>query len=110
MLLSFVHHQLGRLIDAIVRTVPVDHDTIDSPADHVSDLPMNLARIGRTVADIHMVRTTEPQKQMRVDLAARARVEQRMHIDLAHIAGAGIPVGLITESIRCTGVVGRLCS
>ena len=61
MRLSLGHHQLRRLIDAVVRAVPVDDHAIDSPADHVGDLAVNLGRIRRTVADIHVAGASEPQ-------------------------------------------------
>jgi hypothetical protein len=43
--LGLCHHQLRRLIDAVVRAVPVNDDAINSAADHVCDLTMNLSRV-----------------------------------------------------------------
>lgn len=72
----FGHDQLCGLINTVVRTVPIDHDAVNAPADHVDDLIVNLCRIGRTVADVHVIRSPEPQEQMSIDLCIRARVKQ----------------------------------
>ncbi len=60
MILRFSHHQLRSLIDGIPRSIPVDDYAINPAADHVLDLPVNLRRIGRTVAHIHVVRLPKP--------------------------------------------------
>ena len=57
---SFGHDEFCGLIDAVVRTIPIDDDAVDAAADHVRDLIVDLRRVGRTVADVHMVRATEP--------------------------------------------------
>ena len=57
---SLGHHQLRSLVDAIVRAIPVDNHSVNSAADHVCDLPVDLVCIRGTVTDIHVVRTTEP--------------------------------------------------
>jgi hypothetical protein len=61
MLFCFGHDQLGGLINAVVRPVPVDYDAIDPATDHVCDLAMHLRRIGGVVPDVHVIRATEPQ-------------------------------------------------
>lgn len=73
---SFGHHQLGGLVDAIVRTIPVDDHSVDAAADHVRDLTVNLAGIGGTVSDIHVVTAAKPQKQVSINLGAGAGVKQ----------------------------------
>lgn len=91
---GFSHHQLRCLIGTVVWTVPVHDHAINTTADHVCNLAMNLLWIGRTVADIHMVRPSEPQHQVRVDFRLCARIEQAVNVDLAHVSGAGISVAL----------------
>ena len=68
MCLGFRHHELGRLVDTVVGSVPVNDYAVDSPADHVCNLPVNLRRVRRTVSDVHMVRSTEPEHEVRVYL------------------------------------------
>lgn len=55
------HHQFRGLVDAVVRSVPVDNHPVNSAADHIFDLPMDLLCVGRVVADIHVIRASEPQ-------------------------------------------------
>ena len=102
------HDELRRLIDAVVRAIPVDDHPINSTADHVGDLAMNLFRVCRTVADIHMVRTTEPQQQMGINLGRRAGIQQAVNIDFTDVGGGAVPVTLSQETAGCTCVVGRL--
>ena len=47
---------------------------------------------------------------MRIEPGGRARVKQRVHIDLAHVAGAGVAITLSGEIISGAGIVRRLCS
>jgi hypothetical protein len=54
MLFRLGHHQLHGLIRGTARTIPIDDHTIDAAADHVVDLPRDLAGIGRAVADVHV--------------------------------------------------------
>ncbi len=54
------HHQFRGLVDTIVRAIPVDNHSVNSAADHICDLPMDLFCVRGTVADIHVVRTSEP--------------------------------------------------
>lgn len=68
------HHEFGCLIDAIVRAVPIDNYAINAAADHVGDLAMDLVRIRRTIAHIHVVRAAEPQQQMGINLGSRAGI------------------------------------
>ena len=109
MTLGLRHYKLCRLIDAVVRAVPVENDAIDTPTDHVRDLIVHLRGVGGTVTNVHVVRPTEPQHEVSVDLAGRARIKQGMYIHLAHIAGARIAIGLIGDTIRRTGIVRGLC-
>ena len=110
MALGLRHYKLCCLIDAVVRTVPVENDAVDAPADHIRDLLVHLRGVGGTVTHVHVVRPTEPQHEVSVDLAGRARIKQGMYIELAHIAGAPISIALSGETIRRTGVVRRLCA
>ena len=57
---GFSHHKFRGLVDAIVRPVPVDNHSVNSAADHVCDLPVDLFCVCGTVTDIHVVRTSEP--------------------------------------------------
>lgn len=110
MALGLRHYKLCRLIDAVVRTVPVENDAVDAPADHVRDLLVHLSGIGGTVTNIRVVRPTEPQHEVSIDLAGRARIKQGMYVDLAYIPGTRIAISLIGETIRRTGVVRGLCA
>jgi hypothetical protein len=76
MFFGFGHDQFGGVINAVVGTVPIDDDSIDSPADHVFDLALHLSGIVRVVAHIHVVGATEPQHQVSVDFGVCSRVEQ----------------------------------
>jgi hypothetical protein len=105
MLFRLRHDELRGLIDGVVGSVPVDDDSIDSPADHVINLGVNLRRIGGAVADIHVIRLSEPQKQVGVDLGCSSGVEQGMNVDLADISRTQIAVGLRRKTIRCAGIV-----
>jgi len=58
--LSFRHHQLCRLIDTVVRSVPIDDDAIDSTTDHVGNLAVDLLGVCRAVTHVHMIRSAEP--------------------------------------------------
>ncbi len=60
MLFSFRHHELCGLVDAVVWAVPIDNDAVDSPADHIRDLIVDLRCVGRTVANAHVVRPAKP--------------------------------------------------
>ena len=87
MFFRFGHNQLRGLVNASVRTIPINDDTVDTAADHVCNLTVNLGGVGGTVADIHVVRLSEPQHEMSVDLSVGAGIQQRVHVDLAHITG-----------------------
>ena len=76
MRLCFGHHELRCLVDAGVRTVPVDDHAFDSAADHVRNLTVDLRCVGGTVADVHVIRLPEPEQQVRVDLGIRPQIEQ----------------------------------
>jgi len=103
-------HDGGRgLIHSIIRSIPVDNDSIDASADHVQNLFSDLLGIGRVIADIHVVRPAKPQHQVSEYLSVSARIEQRMHIELAYIALTQVAVGLAGKTICSTGVVRGLC-
>jgi len=106
--LGFGHDRLCRLVDAVVRTVPVDDDAVDSPADHILNLPVDLRGICGAIANVHMVRSSEPHQQMCINLCRGTRIQQRVGIDFAHIARARIAIGLSYENIGGTGIVGGL--
>lgn len=99
MALSLCHDEFCSVIDAVVRPVPIENDAIDSTADHIRDLLVDLACIGGTVTHIHVVRTPKPQHHVGVDLGAGARIKQRVHIDLAYIGGASIAIRLTDKTI-----------
>lgn len=104
------HNQLSCVIDAVVRPVPVDDHSIDAAADHVCNLAVNLGRIVRSVPDIHVVRTAEPQHQVSVDFGRRTWVQQSMNIDFADVVGPHIPIRLVIETVGRTRVVCLLVS
>ena len=110
MRLCLRHDDLCGLVNTVVRTVPIDHDAIDTTADHVDNLAMNLLRIGRTVAHVHMVRSTEPEHEVCIHLGGRARVQQRVDVDLADIAGARISIALSGKIVRRARVIAGLRS
>ncbi len=60
MALSLCHDEFCGVIDAIVRAIPIKNDALDSTADHVGDLVVDLYGIGGTVAHVHVVRASEP--------------------------------------------------
>lgn len=109
MRLGLCHHELRGCVFVVSWTIPVNDHAVDSATDHVGDLIVNLSGVRGAVAHIHVVRSSEPNHEMRVNLSGRARVEQRMDVYLADIACAGIAVGLSREAIRGAGVI-RLLS
>ncbi len=60
MTLRRCHHQLRRLVDRIVRPIPVDDYAIDAAAHHVINLTLHLRRVRFTVANVHVARLAEP--------------------------------------------------
>jgi hypothetical protein len=88
MVFGLGHDQFCGRINRIVGAVPVDDDTIDTAADHVSNLAFHLCRVGGTVADIHVVRSAKPQKHVRVNFDGTPSRQQGMDIDFAYIRGA----------------------
>ena len=103
------HYEFCGLIDAVVRTVPIDDDAIDSAANHVRDLIVNLRRVRGAVADVHVVRFPEPQEQVSVDLGGCAGIKQRVDIYFADVAGSGVAIGLSDKTNGGAGIVRRLC-
>ena len=107
MLFGFSHHRQSSLVaESVSRSVPVDDHTIDAPADHVRDLTMDLRRILRAVAHIHVAGIAKPGHQMSVYLGARTGIQKRMDIQLADIASTHISVALRLERIRRASIVG----
>jgi hypothetical protein len=106
---GLVHHKLRGFIRCAARPIPIDHDAIDAPADHVADLPFDLGRVGGTVADVHVIGSAEPEHQVGIDPGRSARVKQRTNTYLADTSRPQIPVGLRGEGISGAGVVGSLC-
>ena len=90
----FHHHQFRGLVNAVVRTVPVDNHSVDTAADHIGDLPMDLFRVGGAVSDIHVVRSAKPQQQMGVNFRSGSGIEQIVNVDFTDIADASVPVAL----------------
>lgn len=105
---GFCHYQFRGLVDAIVRTIPIDDDAVDSAADHIGDLFVNLTGVRGTVTDIHVIRSSEPQQKVGINFRGRARIKQRMHVYFADVASPGITVSLIDKAICRTGIVRRL--
>ena len=105
---SLSHDQFRRLVDAVVWAIPIDDYAVDSPTNHVGDLPMDLRRVRGVVAHVHMVRASEPEQQVGIDLSGRAGIEQRVHVDVAHIAGAAISIALRGKTVGRARVIGRL--
>ena len=69
---SFCHDEFGGLVFVIVRTIPIDDHAIDSAADHVGDLSVNVRGVRGTVTDVHVVRASEPDHEVGIDLGGRA--------------------------------------
>lgn len=108
MLLSFGHHQLRGLILIVIGTVPINDYPINAAADHVDDLAVDLRRVGRTVAHIHVVRSAEPHHEVSVNLRIRPRIEQCVHIHFADISRGGVAIALIGKSTDGARVICRL--
>src|ERR1700722_4684810 len=71
MSLGLRHKQFRSLIDGVVGTVPGNDHTVDSAADHVLHLALNLCRIRGTVPDIDMARMSPPHPEGSVNLGCR---------------------------------------
>ena len=108
MTLRFCHHKFGGVVFAVVGTVPVNDHAVDAAADHVGDLLMNLPGVGGVVANVHVVRSSEPHHHVCIDLGGRARIQQRVQVHFADISGASIAIRLFGETVRGTRIVGRL--
>lgn len=105
MLFGFRHHQLRGLVRVILIAVPVDNDSINTAADHVRDLRVNLRRIVRAVTDIDVNRVSPPGHKVGDDLGIVSGIEQAVDVYLADVAGPDVAVGLRSEAICCAGVV-----
>lgn len=54
------HDLKSGLIQRISRTIPVENYAVNSTAHHVIDLALHLVGVGGVVANVHMVRLSEP--------------------------------------------------
>ena len=45
MSLRLGHHQLGRMVNTVVGSIPINDDALNTAADHVGNLPMHLGGI-----------------------------------------------------------------
>ena len=81
--LRLCHDQLCHGILKIPRAIPVHDHTVDSAADHVLDLAMDLCGIVGLVADVHRARSTKPKHEMGVDLRGGAWIQKRVDIQFA---------------------------
>lgn len=73
-------------------------------------MTLDLYRIGRTVADIHVARLAEPKNHVSINFRSRTRIEERMDVNLTDISGAAVAIGLVREAIGRACVVGSLSS
>ena len=109
MLFDFRHHRQRSLIgEGVPKSVPVDDHALNTAADHVRNLTVNLCRILGVVTDTHMAWIAKPGHQMRVHLGARSGIQERMDIHLAGIASSDISVALRHKTIGRAGIVGSL--
>ena len=108
MALRLRHHQLCRLIDGIVLSVPIDNHSIDSAAHHVVNLTFHLRRVRGAVTYVHVVRSSEPQEQMGINFRRRSRIKQGVNVNLAYVSRAPVVIRLSRKAICRTGVVGSL--
>ena len=108
MALSFRHNEFRGRVFVVIRTVPVDDHAVDSAADHVRDLIVNLAGVGGTVPDVHVVRSSEPHHQVGINFGGRARIKQRVYVDFADTCGASVAIGLRDKTGRRTRIIRRL--
>jgi len=104
-LLGLGHERERSLILPVVGTIPIDDYAIDAAADHIADLVFNLHCVGRTVADVHVVRLSEPDHQVSVDLGRGPGIEQIMEVDLAYITGAAVAVRLAHKAVGSARIV-----
>jgi hypothetical protein len=102
------HHVLRSLVDAIARPVPIDNRAIDATADHVINLTLDLRRVRLAVTNIHVVRLTEPENHVSVNLGRGSRVKQGVNVNLTYISRASIVICLGREGVCGAGVVRSL--
>ena len=110
MLLGFVHHQLGSLVGIVFVAIPIDNDAIDTAADHVRDLIMDLHRVVRVVADIYVARIAPPWHEVCDHFGIGSGIQQRMNIDFADVPRAQVAIALRVKAFCSTCVVGSLGS
>jgi len=107
MLFDFRHYRQRSLIaERVPKSVPVDDHTVNTAADHVRNLTVDLRGILGVVTDTHMARIAKPGHQMRIHLGACASIQKRMDVHFADIPGPHISIALRAKSIGCTGIVG----
>ena len=107
MLFGFRHHRQRCLVgERIAKSIPVDDHTLNAAANHVRDLTVDLRGILRAVPDVHMARIAKPRHQMRVHLAARTRIQERMDVQFAGVAHAHISIALQLKGTCRTSIVG----
>ncbi len=106
--LGLRHDLQRRLIQRIPGSIPIEDHTIDSTAHHVINLIGNFGGVGRVISDVHMVRLSEPQDHVGVNLRRIARIKQVVNVDLADISCAEVAIRKAGERIRGAGVIGGL--
>jgi len=110
MILGLRHDQLGCFVLRIVRAVPVKNYTVDSAADHVVNLILDLLWVAGTVADIHVIRIAEPKHHVGINLGGCSRIEQRVDVNLADVSRSPVAIRKARECVGCTRVVRNLSS
>ena len=109
MLFDFCHYRQRSLIgERVPKSIPVDDHALNTAADHVGNLTVNLRRILGVVTDTHMAWIAKPGHQMRVHLGTRSGIQERMDVHLAGIASSHVSVALRNKSIGRAGIVGSL--
>src|SRR5439155_5911193 len=103
--LGFLHDRVGSVVDEVSWPVPDHEDSINAPADHVSNLAVDLSGIGRVVTYVHVAWLTKPQHQVGENFGTGARIKQRVDVNLADITRTQITVRLRRKSICSAGIV-----
>jgi hypothetical protein len=77
MLFDFRHHRQRSLIgESVPKSVPVDNHALNTAADHVRNLTVDLRRILGVVTNAHMAWIAKPGHQMRVHLGTRSGIQE----------------------------------